>query len=164
MTPDADPQTVDLAQYPDLVVMIFGMRARNLQGIATTLSFRRKIAQTVKKLPPEGLLHLHFMILSIAPLHFALRTYWKSFEDMEKWARKSEHHIQWWQGFFKDARGVGIWHETYCLQGGIEAVYNDMPEGVGLTTFAPNVQARGKYRTAKGRLGATREFLSGTNT
>ena len=43
----------------------------------------------------------------------------------------------------KDSGGTGFWHETYLMRGGMEAIYDDIPEPVGLMAFAPVVAARG---------------------
>jgi hypothetical protein len=37
----------------------------------------------------------------------------------------------WWQRFLKDSGGTGFWHETYFRRGGMEAVYDDVPENIG---------------------------------
>ncbi len=48
--------------------------------------------------------------------------------------------------------GTGFWHETYFRGGQVESVYIDMPEGTGLTGFAPVTPARGSLFSAR-RLG-----------
>lgn len=59
--------------------------------------------------------------------------YWRSFEQLEAYAR-SKDHLHWpaWVAFnrrIKGARGdVGIWHETYRIRAGeYECVYSGMP-------------------------------------
>jgi hypothetical protein len=56
----------------------------------------------------------------------------------------------------KDSSGTGFWHETYFRRGGIEAVYGDVPENIGLMAFAPVVSARGPMFGAAAR--AEKEF------
>lgn len=65
--------------------------------------------------------------------------------------------VQWRQDFLRDSRGTGFWHETYFRRGGIEAVYDDIPQSIGLMGFAPVVTARGPMFGAAARAG--KEFV-----
>jgi hypothetical protein len=56
--------------------------------------------------------------------------------------------------FLRDSGGTGFWHETYFMRGGMEAIYDDMPKGIGLGAFAPLRQARGPMFSARTRLRA----------
>lgn len=56
----------------------------------------------------------------------------------------------------KNSGGTGFWHETYFRHGGIEAVYDDVPENIGLMAFAPVSPARGPMFGAAAR--AEKEF------
>jgi hypothetical protein len=56
-----------------------------------------------------------------------MRHYWRDANAPLEWTRSAPHR-QWWQSFFKDSGGTGFWHETYFRRGGIEAVYDDVPE------------------------------------
>lgn len=142
-------ETVDLSQYPDLVVIYLGMRVNALTGFKTLLGFGPKISAAVEA-KPDGLL-LHENILF--PLrHFGMRQYWRDFESLEAWSR-SEPHRQWWQQFLRDSGGTGFWHETYFRRGGIEAVYVDMESPTGLARFAPVEPARGAMFSARKRAG-----------
>jgi hypothetical protein len=42
-----DRTTVDLSEYPDLVVIYLGQRAKSLRGLKTLVSFRDKISKSV---------------------------------------------------------------------------------------------------------------------
>jgi hypothetical protein len=48
-------ETVDLALYPDLVVVYLGIRAKSFRGLGTVLSFGPRIQKAVDA-KPEGLL------------------------------------------------------------------------------------------------------------
>lgn len=143
--------TVDLAQYPDLVVIYLGMRVNMLRGVKTLLGFGPKIA-AVGNDKPDGLLAHENIIYSLFPLHIGMRQYWRDFESLEDWAR-SEPHREWWKNFLKDSKGTGFWHETYFRTGGIEAVYVDVPARFGLRAFAPEVEARGSIFSSRQRAG-----------
>jgi hypothetical protein len=66
---------------------------------------------------------------------------------------RSEPHRTWWTKFLKDSGGTGFWHETYCMRGGMEAIYDDVPKPIGFLRFAPNVDARGSRFSAMQRAG-----------
>src|SRR5215471_2017177 len=64
---------------------------------------------------------------------------------------------KWWRDFLQDSGGAGFWHATYMRHGGVEAVYMDMKEHVGLAKFAPVVTARGAMFSARRIAGLTSE-------
>jgi hypothetical protein len=142
-------RTVDLSAYPDLVVIYLGMRVNRLVGLKTLLGFGPKIARSVEAQPDGLLLHENLM-LSLLPPHLGMRQYWRDFDALERWAR-SEPHRQWWQSFVRDSGGTGFWHETYFMRGGMEAVYDDVVQPLGLMKFAPVQPARGGMFSARGR-------------
>jgi hypothetical protein len=143
-------ETVDLAEYPDLVVIYLGMKVTAFRGIKTLLGLGPQIDKEGAK-QPEGLLHYeNNIIFSLFPLHIGMRWYWKDFESMETWARSGKHK-QWWIDFVKDSGGTAFWHETYTMNGGIEAIYDDVETPLGLKVFAPSVPAKGSLFSARGR-------------
>lgn len=143
-------RTVDLSAYPDLVVIYLGMRVNAFVGLKRLLGLGPQIADSVKA-QPDGLLLHESILFSLFPLHTGMRQYWRDFESLERWTR-SDPHRQWWKAFLKDSGGTGFWHETYSLRGGIEAVYDDMPQPVGMMKFARLLPARGSAFSARQRL------------
>jgi len=152
MKSPVDRKTVDLAAYPDLVVIYLGMRMRTLKGWMTMMRNGQQIDKAGAA-RPEGLLHYdNNIIFGFFPLHVGMRWYWKDFESMEIWAR-SETHRLWWQRFLRDSEGTSFWHETYFMRGGMEAVYDDVTGSpIGFQAFAPSVAARGSMFSARSRL------------
>jgi hypothetical protein len=150
MKKKVERRTVDLSAYPDLVVIYLGMRVNTLTGMKTLLGFGPKISQSVAE-QPEGLLVHENLVFSLFPPHLGMRQYWRDFDALERWAR-SVPHREWWQRFLQDSGGTGFWHETYFMRGGIEAVYDDMVEPMGLMKFAPRHAARGGMFSARSRL------------
>ena len=144
-------RTVDLSNYPNLVVIYLGMRVNALTGIKTLFGFGPKINASVEA-QPDGLLLHEFMLFSLFPPHLGMRQYWRDFESLEKWAR-SEPHRQWWKQFLHDSGGTGFWHETYFMRGGMEAIYDDVPIPIGLLKFAPSHGARGPMFSSRDRAG-----------
>jgi hypothetical protein len=149
MPPSVSRQTVDLSQYPDLVVIYLGMRVNRLTGLKTVFGFGPRIANSVAA-QPDGLLLHENMIFSIFPMHVAMRQYWRDMPALLTWTR-SEPHRQWWKKFLRDSGGTGFWHESYLMQGGMEAIYDDLPEPIGFMRFAPVKPARGPMFGAAGR-------------
>jgi len=141
MTTRVSRKTVELAQYPNLVVIYLGMRVNRLTGLKTLLGFGPKISDSVAA-RPGGLLAHETFIFSLFPTHFGMRQYWRDLDSLLAWTR-SDPHRAWWKKFLADSGGTGFWHETYMMQGGMEAIYDDVPVPIGFMRFAPVVDARG---------------------
>ena len=83
--------------------------------------------------------------------------YWRSFEDLERFANTPDPHRDAWQNYWrrvgKDVR-TGIWHETFLVRAGeYEAVYGNMPP-IGLakaSSMVPLAQARSARQRLKHR-------------
>jgi len=152
MAISTDRQSVDLAAYPELVVIYLGLRVNTLAGLKTLLGLGPQI-EKAGSARPDGLLHAeNNIIYSVFPFHVGMRWYWRDFESMEKWTRSAPHR-EWWRAFLKNSGGTGFWHETYFMGGGMEAIYDDMPKPVGFQAFAPAATARGSSFAARRRLG-----------
>lgn len=87
----------------------------------------------------------------------ALVQYWRSFDDLERFARSSDDpHLAPWRRFNKavGADGsVGIFHETYQVQPGqYEAIYANMPV-FGLAQATQHLPITGRRQSARGRIG-----------
>jgi hypothetical protein len=147
--------TVDLSKFPDLVVIYLGMRVRTLRGVKTIFSFGPKISAAVAA-KPDGLLLHESVFYSVYPLHVGMRQYWRDFSFLESWSRSLPHQ-DWWKDFLKDSGGVGFWHETYFIRGGMEAIYDDVRVPLVFSAFAPNEPARGPMFNARKRLGVAGE-------
>lgn len=133
--------TVDLSQYPNLVVIYLGMRVNRLTGLKTLMGFGPQISGSVAA-HPDGLLRHENLILSLFPVHVGMRQYWRDMESLIAWTR-SDPHRQWWKSFLNNSGGTGFWHETYLMQGGMEAIYDDVARPIGFAGFAPIKPARG---------------------
>jgi len=103
--------------------------------------------------PEKGFLHAEFFWNFSGP---CLIQYWRSFEDLENFARNpSDPHLEPWKKFNQAVGSngiVGIWHETYLVQPDqFETVYGNMPR-FGLAAAMEHVQAVGRRETARLRL------------
>lgn len=86
----------------------------------------------------------------------ALVQYWRSFDDLERFARDlDDPHFPAWRRFNQTVGtdgSVGIWHETYAVEAGqYETIYNNMPV-FGLAKATQHVAARGRLETARRRM------------
>ena len=149
MSSRVERRTVDLAAFPDLVVIYLGMRVNAWTGWSTAFGFGPKIVRSVAA-KPDGLLLHEFFLFSLFPAHIGIRQYWRDFDSLERWAR-SDPHRSWWQSFLRDTRGTGFWHEAYFMRGGMEAVYDNMTLETGFLRFASPVPARGRMFSARER-------------
>lgn len=82
--------------------------------------------------------------------------YWRSFEDLERFAKNpADPHLAAWQRFNRavgNDGSVGIWHETYLIEpGNYEAIYGNMP-AFGLAAATKQVPAKGRRETARQQL------------
>ena len=152
MPTPVERRTVDLSSYPDLVVVYLGMRVNRIAGLKTLFGFGPQIAKSVEA-QPNGLLRHENFLFSLFPAHAGMRQYWRDMDSLLAWTR-SEPHRLWWKNFLRDSGGTGFWHETYCLRGGMEAIYDDVPTPVGFMSFAPVVPARGSMFGATHRAAA----------
>jgi Monooxygenase af470-like len=147
--------TIDLSDYPDLVVIYLGMRVEEPGGHATLEMLGPQIGAAVDE-QPEGLLLHEQLMFSQEPLHVGMRQYWRDFDCLEAWARTLPHK-EWWTDYLRDRGGTSFWHETYFRTGGFESMYvdvNDPPVGFGL--FAPKAPATGPMFSARLRHDAER--------
>ena len=147
-----DRATVDLSAYPDLVMILLGMRVNTVTGVKTLLGFGPRITKAAQDLP-DGLLSHETFLWSLFPPHAGIRQYWRDFAALETWSR-SEPHREWWKTFLRDSGGTGFWHESYFMRGGVEAVFDDIPTPIGLMRFAPRCAAKGSMFTARQRAAA----------
>jgi len=140
--------TAVLEPDQDLVVFVIGMRINQLWNV-------RKWAPVVKAMGVMlGELHRDRSLgLLGSPKTFVsgrtilLVQYWRSFAQLEQYARAGEHlHLPAWRRFntmVRDNGSVGIYHETYQVNtNNIETVYGNMPPlGLGLVGDLQPVRA-----------------------
>jgi hypothetical protein len=139
------------------VVFIVGMRVNRLRAVHRWLPVVSAMRPMLRQLMTQrdlGLLH-------VEPLFYwrgvALLQYWRSFGQLEQFARSpAATHLEAWKRFNRSIGGegsVGIWHETYLVQAGqYEAIYGNMPRR-GLARAGEHLPAIGRLETAKRRLG-----------
>jgi hypothetical protein len=146
------------AQHDEsFVVFLIGMRVNKFFALRKWLMAARAMGPMLRTLyehPEKGFLGAHVFLTwrGVATVQ-----YWRSFEDLEKFARdKADPHLEAWRRFNKligTDGSVGIWHESYLVEpGNYECVYNNMPL-FGLAGATKHVPAIGRLETARRRLG-----------
>jgi hypothetical protein len=143
------------------VVFIIGFRINQLWAIHKWLPVGAAMGpmlQTLFRHPEKGFLWGEVFLYGLG---VGLIQYWRSFEDLERFARQpSEPHLAAWKRFNQaigSGGSVGIWHETYLVQANqYECVYGNMPM-FGLAHATKHVPATGNRETARLRLGGDNE-------
>ena len=57
------------------------------------------------------------------------------YDALEAWSLALPHKA-WWSDYLRDRGGTSFWHETYFRRGGIETMYVDTGETIGLSRVA----------------------------
>jgi len=140
------------------VVFLIGMRVNKWWRFDKWMPVANAMTPMLTTLfthPEKGFLHAEFFWNFSGPVTIQ---YWRSFEDLENFARNpSEPHIGPWRKF-NQAVGtngiVGIWHETYLVEPNkFEGFYGNMPR-FGLGMAMEHVEASGRRETARKRITA----------
>ncbi|CAA9446027.1 MAG: hypothetical protein AVDCRST_MAG14-425 [uncultured Rubrobacteraceae bacterium] len=138
------------------VVFMIGMRINRLLAIRKWLPTTRAMGPMLRELykhPEKGFLGAEFFFYWPG---VAILQYWRSYEDLERFARNPDDpHLPAWRRFNKTVGSdgsVGIFHETYVVEAGRhEAIYSNMPV-FGLAKATEHVPAKGRLETARRRL------------
>ena len=142
----------------DFVVLLIGMRINRPWKPHKWLPFfvaMPRMLWWLDRHPEAGLL-----AWSAVWLHGpAFVQYWRSFEDLNRFARAADQpHMPAWERFNRAIRAsgdVGIWHETFKVRAGeYESVYANMPR-LGLAAAGEHVPVGSTSQTSARRIGAT---------
>ncbi|WP_392535060.1 DUF4188 domain-containing protein [Nostoc sp. C117] len=114
------------------VVFLIGMRINKFFAFSKWIPTARAMSPMLKSLnhnPEKGFLGGETFVYWRG---VGLIQYWRSFEDLERFARNpADAHLEAWQRFNRAIGvdgSVGIWHETYLIEPGrYEAVYGNIP-------------------------------------
>lgn len=143
------------------VVFLIGMRVNKLLAFRKWVPTALAMGPMLRELyahPEKGFLGGRFFLTGRTILSVQ---YWRSFEDLERFARSdADPHMPAWRRFNKAVGyqdpAVGIFHESYVVEPGkYEAIYGNMPV-FGLAAATKHVPARGRLETARRRLGGER--------
>ncbi len=141
----------------DFVVFLIGMRINKPWKVHKWLPVFLGMLRMIRELSAHP--ELGFLGHTMSP--GVIVQYWRSFDQLEAYARSKDHlHLPAWSAFNQQVGysngDVGIWHETYCIAPGqYETTYGSMPP-FGLGKVGRIVPATGPRTTARAR----REHLS----
>ncbi|MEM8858005.1 MAG: DUF4188 domain-containing protein [Chloroflexota bacterium] len=122
----------------DFVVFLIGARfhVRNLLRARWIAGAMGKMQSELFSRPETGFLGGE-NFFRFFPIETLLISYWRSFDDLERFSRdRDEAHYPAWIRFYKEVGlkdDIGIWHETYLVRAGeYECMYGNMPQfGLG---------------------------------
>ena len=143
------------------VVFLIGMRINKFHLVHKWLPVAHAMGpmlQTLNEYPEKGFLSGHGYFGGRVTL---LVQYWRSFEDLEAFARNpSDPHLDAWKKFNKavgTSGTVGIWHETYKVRANEhESVYGNMPR-FGLATAFDHAPVTRHNNSARKRINPEKE-------
>ena len=144
----------------ELVVFLIGMRVNRPLRVAKwwpVFVAMPKMLRYLEQHPEKGLLGYRQAVLP-SPL---LVQYWRSFADLNRFARDAEDpHLEPWREFNRrvgSSGDVGIWHETYRVAtNSIETIYGNMPPS-GLGRITGVIPVRRGRDSAAARIGAAQD-------
>lgn len=151
--------TADVSRLDDdVVVFLIGMRINKPWKIHKWWPVFVAMPKMLKYLaehPEKGLLGYESALLP-SPI---VVQYWRSFEDLARFARdRDDPHLEPWRQFnsrIGRSGDVGFWHETYRVKTtSLEAVYGNMPP-YGLAAATAVVPIPRGRDSAAARIGAT---------
>ena len=141
-----------LWEHPNLCVSLFGAQFHSQEGqrLYEAAGIQPEVERALEAARAEGLLFTRPLMSPEGPL---LMLYWRSYEELDRWARKLPHS-RWWGWLVENAgRGVGFYHEIYQVKTA-EAIYErgTLPVGPALFCSTETVQAgEGRSRARQQR-------------
>lgn len=121
-----------------VVIYINGIRLNRLRGLPQYLMANWKVAKMFRRLeadPDSGFLGYEPALMG--PRHGAAIQYWRSLEDLERFASDREDmHAPAWRWFNRvDDGSIGLWSELYVIGPDDYETFFRNVEGVGLSRF-----------------------------
>ncbi len=98
----------------------------------------------------------------VFPIETVLISYWRSFDDLERYSRNRDNeHYPAWIRFYKEVglnSDIGIWHETYMVHANeYECIYGNLPKfGLGNAKGVQHINIKDSVH-ARERSGRTDE-------
>ena len=139
----------------EVVIFLIGMRVNRAWKIHKWLPVALAMPRMLRELEVDSSSGFLGFNMWIGNPTISLQ-YWRSFEDLERYAKDPTRlHRSAWGAFNRAVASngdVGIWHETYRVRpGDFECVYNNMPL-FGLARATKCVPVQGSRESASGRM------------
>jgi hypothetical protein len=125
--------TAALWEYPTMCLAFFGVKYLTQEGqrLYEESGIHQEIFPALEAAHTEGLLLNRPMMTPEEPV---LMQYWRSYEDLDRWARQLPHS-RWWSWLMENERkGLGFYHEIYQVKTA-EAIYEAGTQAVGPALF-----------------------------
>jgi len=129
-----------LWEYPNLCVAIFGIQFHTPQGqqLYGASGISEEVDPALEAAKDEGFLHQDRYLADGGAILFQ---YWRSYDELDRWARKMPH-MRWWRWLLENAGSdVFFYHEIYQVKTA-EAVFERgcRPAGAALFTTTSTVE------------------------
>ena len=138
-----------LWEYSNLCIALFGAQYFSEEGrrLYAEAGIDEEMVIALGAAGADGLLHTRELMSKEGQL---LMQYWRSYDDLDKWARKLPH-TRWWQWLRQNHdEGVGFYHEVYIARTA-EAIYTGGMTPVGPAAFCSTEPAQGEDGRSKDR-------------
>lgn len=139
-----------LWEHPTLCLAVFGVQFHSEAGesLYQESGLSEEVFAALESMKSDGLLLNRPLLTDEGPV---LMQYWRSYNDLERWARKLPH-TRWWQWLVENAgSGLSFHHEIYQVKTG-EAIYERGARAVGPALFCSVHDVRGVEGHARERL------------
>lgn len=130
-----------LWEYPNLCVAFFGVQFLSKEGerLYEKSGINEEMFAALEQARGEGLLLNRPLMSPEGPV---LVQYWRSYDDLDRWARK-QPHSRWWRWLLEHVgKGVGFYHEIYQAKAA-EAIYEEGTHPVGPALFSSIHRVKG---------------------
>ena len=140
----------------DFVVFIIGMRVNKWWAIHQWWPVFKAMPAMLKELYTQKELGFRSLEATVNFRTILLVQYWRSFEDLQAYA-KGPVHLKAWRHFYRkvsQSNAVGIYHETYQIAAGnYECIYANMPV-FGLAKAFGHQEVSSGFQSAERRMNA----------
>jgi hypothetical protein len=150
-----------LWEHPELCVALFGVQYHSQEGqeLYERSGIDAEMETALQKALAEGILLLHRPLAS--PEGGLSMQYWRSYEDLDRWARQ-QPHAGWWRWLREHTgNGLGFYHEIYRARTA-EAIYEEGTAPVGPALFCSTEVVEGGKGRSRDRQSAFARATSGS--
>ena len=130
-----------LWDHPALCVALFGVQFLSREGreLYERSGIEQEMFEALERARDDGLLLNRPLMSPEGPL---LMQYWRTYDDLDRWARR-QPHSRWWRWLMEHiGRGVGFYHKIYQAKTA-EAVYEEGTRPVGPAVFSTLERIKG---------------------
>ena len=134
MPTNVNRRTVDLSQYPGLVVIYLGMRVNRMAGLKTLAGFGPRISDLGRGAAGRTAVARELRLFPVPnACRYASILAGNGVASLR--GRALSRIASGGRTFLRNSGGTGFWHETYLMQGGMEAIYDDVIAADWLSAF-----------------------------